>query len=134
LDPGGGGAQFTPTVSPHESTNAVLVACDMTGTYISKDGGVSWRMFQICAEDPASWSSDPVDPDVIYVKTIGLVGASTDRETPGQLVLPDPSTLIAIDMPDDHASERLVTNGPPRLNPSPRWRSIPPTPRRCTPP
>ena len=36
--PGGGGAMFHPTISPHD-VNTVLVACDMTGSYISHDGG-----------------------------------------------------------------------------------------------
>lgn len=38
LGPGGGGAQFYPAVSPHDP-NLVLVACDMTGAYISENGG-----------------------------------------------------------------------------------------------
>ena len=46
LGPGGGGAQFYPAVSPHDS-NLVLAACDMTGAYISKDGGNSWRVFNL---------------------------------------------------------------------------------------
>ena len=41
LGPGGGGAQFHPAVSPHDP-NLVLVACDMTGAYISENGGKSW--------------------------------------------------------------------------------------------
>jgi len=48
VGPGGGGAMFHPTVDPRD-TNEVLVACDMTGAYISHDGGRSWRML-ICAE------------------------------------------------------------------------------------
>ncbi|MEK7750633.1 MAG: hypothetical protein AAB654_01865 [Acidobacteriota bacterium] len=108
IGPGGGGAQFTPTVSPHDP-NVVLVACDMTGTYISKDGGVSWRMFNLRGRS-SLLVFDPVDPNVIYVKTIGL-WRSVDRGDTWKLVLPDPSTVIAIDMPDDHASERFVTIG-----------------------
>ena len=46
LGPGGGGAQFNPTVSPHDA-NRVLVSCDMTGAYITHDGGKSWRMFNL---------------------------------------------------------------------------------------
>ena len=34
VGPGGGGAMFHPTVSPHDP-NTVLVSCDMTGSYIS---------------------------------------------------------------------------------------------------
>jgi len=39
-------AQFFPEVSPHDP-NLVLVACDMTGAYISEDAGKSWRMFNL---------------------------------------------------------------------------------------
>ena len=46
LGPGGGGALFYPTISPH-NTNTVLVGCDMTGSYISGDAGESWRMFNL---------------------------------------------------------------------------------------
>src|SRR5664279_1681874 len=44
VGPGGGGAMFNATISPHDP-NEVLIACDMTGSYISHDGGSSWRMF-----------------------------------------------------------------------------------------
>src|SRR2546429_5817647 len=46
IGPGGGGAMFHPTVSPHNA-NTVLLNCDMTGAYISHDGGKSWRMFNL---------------------------------------------------------------------------------------
>jgi len=46
VGPGGGGAMFHPTISPHD-TNTVLIACDMTGSYISHDGGNTWRMFNL---------------------------------------------------------------------------------------
>ncbi len=46
IGPGGGGAMFNPTISPHD-TNTALVSCDMTGSYITHDGGRSWRMFNL---------------------------------------------------------------------------------------
>ncbi len=46
LGPGGGGAMFNPAISPHDP-NTVLVSCDMTGSYITHDGGQSWRMFNL---------------------------------------------------------------------------------------
>src|SRR5438552_18348247 len=46
LGPGGGGAMFNPTVSPHD-TNTVLVSCDMTGAYITHDRGRSWRVVDL---------------------------------------------------------------------------------------
>ena len=38
IGPGGGGAMFNPTISPHDP-NTVLVSCDMTGSYITQMGG-----------------------------------------------------------------------------------------------
>ncbi len=46
IGPGGGGAQFYPAISPHDAAR-VLVACDMTGTYLTENAGASWRMFNL---------------------------------------------------------------------------------------
>ena len=37
---------YHATISPHDPSE-VLVACDMTGAYMSHDGGHSWRMFNL---------------------------------------------------------------------------------------
>ena len=50
VGPGGGGAMFSPTVSPHDPDFA-FVSCDMTGSYITRDGGKSWRMFNLRGGD-----------------------------------------------------------------------------------
>jgi hypothetical protein len=36
----------TPAVSPH-NPNVVFVSCDMTGSYSTTNGGLSWRMFTL---------------------------------------------------------------------------------------
>jgi hypothetical protein len=36
IGPGGGGAMFHPTISPHDN-HTVLIACDMTVSYITHD-------------------------------------------------------------------------------------------------
>lgn len=67
IGPGGGGAQFNPTVSAVDP-NLVLVSCDMTGTYISTDGGDSWRMFNL--RGTARFIvTDTLDANIIYVAT-----------------------------------------------------------------
>src|SRR5256885_2758842 len=38
IGPGGGGATFHPSISPHDP-QTVLVSCDMTGSYITHDAG-----------------------------------------------------------------------------------------------
>jgi photosystem II stability/assembly factor-like uncharacterized protein len=40
---GGGGAMFTPAISPCDG-RVMMVNCDMSGAYITTDGGGSWRM------------------------------------------------------------------------------------------
>ena len=48
IGPGGGGTMIAPTVSPHDP-RIVVEHCDMTGGYITEDGGQSWRMFNLRA-------------------------------------------------------------------------------------
>ena len=73
---GGGGAMFWPAVSPHDP-DYVYVACDMTGSFVTYNGGVSWRMFSL--QGPVRYFVfDQVDPDVVYAKSIALF-KSTDR-------------------------------------------------------
>lgn len=67
IGPGGGGGNFLPTISPHDARR-VLVSCDMTGAYISNDGGRSWRMFNL-GGPVGFFLFDPVNPQVIYTKT-----------------------------------------------------------------
>ncbi len=43
---GGGGAMFYPAVSPH-NPDLVFVSCDMTGSYVTYNGGESWRAFNL---------------------------------------------------------------------------------------
>src|SRR5882672_9137992 len=70
LGPGGGGAMFHPTISPHDP-RFVLVACDMTGAYVTHDAGISWRMFSL--RQPARFFVfDPRDPKTVYAQTLGL--------------------------------------------------------------
>ena len=43
---GGGGAMFTPAISPVDG-KLMMVNCDMSGAYISADGGASWQMIHL---------------------------------------------------------------------------------------
>ena len=112
LGPGGGGAQFMPTISPHDP-NRVLVGCDMTGSYISNDGGGSWRMFNLRGRT-RFFVFDPGVPDTIYAQGIGL-WRSTNAGASWDLVYPGPASIKGIEMPDDHADERIMTATGPAL-------------------
>src|ERR1035438_1410309 len=70
IGPGGGGAMFNPTISPHDS-QTVLVSCDMTGAYITHDGGRSWRMFNLRGT-VRFFAFDPAQARTIYAAVDGL--------------------------------------------------------------
>src|SRR5439155_20890293 len=110
LGPGGGGAMFNPTVSPHDP-NTVLISCDMTGAYITHDGGQSWRMFNLRGV-VRFFVFDPLDPRVMYAQATGL-WRSTDAGDTWKLVYPKPEKITTIVMRSDHADEDLVTNADP---------------------
>jgi photosystem II stability/assembly factor-like uncharacterized protein len=111
IGPGGGGAMFNPTISPHDP-NTVLVSCDMTGAYITHDGGQSWRMFNLRGV-VRFFAFDPIDPKVIYAQATGL-WRSTDSGETWKLVYPKPAHIKKILMRSDHADEHLVAE-PDRL-------------------
>ena len=70
IGPGGGGAMFYPTISPHDP-RTVLVGCDMTGAYLTRDGGQTWRIINL-GQPPQFFVFDPIDAKVIYAKADGL--------------------------------------------------------------
>jgi photosystem II stability/assembly factor-like uncharacterized protein len=105
--PGGGGAMYHATISPHDP-NEVLVACDMTGAYISHDGGHSWRMFNLRGT-VGFFAFDPLKPHTIYAGTHGLWRSTDDGES-WKLIWPRPSTVSGIRMNPDHADETIVSD------------------------
>jgi photosystem II stability/assembly factor-like uncharacterized protein len=113
IGPGGGGAMFNPTISPHDR-NTVLVSCDMTGSYITHDGGQSWRMFNLRGV-VRFFAFDPIDPKVIYAQATGL-WRSTDSGETWKLVYPQPARIKEIVMRADHADENLAAEPDPLKN------------------
>jgi len=110
LGPGGGGAMFNPTVSPHDP-NTVLISCDMTGAYITHDGGQSWRMFNLRGV-VRFFVFDPLDAKMMYAQASGL-WRSTDAGETWKLVYPNPKKIKTIVMRADHADENLVADPDP---------------------
>ncbi|MGD0522817.1 MAG: hypothetical protein ABSA48_16285 [Terracidiphilus sp.] len=110
VGPGGGGAMFHPTVDPRD-TNEVLVACDMTGAYISHDGGRSWRMFNLRGT-VRFFAFDPLRPHVIYAATRALWRSTDDGES-WDLFWPKPSTVDGVSMNSDHADETVLSASNP---------------------
>src|SRR5437660_5512692 len=110
IGPGGGGAMFHPTISPHDP-NTVLLNCDMTGSYISHDGGQSWRMFNLRGV-VRFFVFDPQDRNVLYAQADGL-WRSRDRGDTWNLVYPKASSVKEIKMSSDHADEDLIAEPNP---------------------
>src|SRR5262249_47766227 len=106
VGPGGGGAMFHATISPHDSTEA-LIACDMTGSYITHDGGRSWRMFNL--RGPVRFFAfDPLQAKTIYAGNQGLWRSTDDGES-WNLIWPRPST-VDVRMNSDHADETFISD------------------------
>lgn len=104
---GGGGAMFHATVSPF-NTDVALVACDMTGSFITYNGGTSWRIFNLRA--PVDFFVfDPLDSNIIYANGIALF-KSTDHGNTWNAVYPSLAHIKAVVAKGDHASEVIVTD------------------------
>ncbi len=110
IGPGGGGAMFNPTISPHDA-NTVLVSCDMTGSYISHNGGKTWRMFNLRGV-VNFFVFDPKDPKTIYAHATGL-WRSTDDGNHWSLIYPNPSAVKGVKMASDHADEDILAEPDP---------------------
>ncbi len=110
VGPGGGGAMFHATISPHDWKEA-LIACDMTGSYITHDGGQSWRMFNL--RGPVKFFAfDPLRSDTIYAGTEALWRSNDDGES-WRLIWPVPATVRGVRMSSDHADETIVAEPNP---------------------
>lgn len=106
IGPGGGGGVSKPTVSPFDE-KLVLTHCDMTGAYITHDGGESWRMFNLWTV-PTDFEFDPLDPNTIYVATRGyrhsedrgsglsMLFRSRDRGQRWMIIYPDIEKAVKV--------------------------------------
>lgn len=110
LGPGGGGAMFNPTISPHDP-NTVLISCDMTGSYITHDGGRTWRMFNLRGVVDF-FVFDPLDSKTMYAHATGL-WRSTDDGEHWNIVYPSPSAVKGVQMNSDHSDEHILADPDP---------------------
>jgi photosystem II stability/assembly factor-like uncharacterized protein len=87
LGPGGGGAIYTPVISPHDP-NVAMVTCDMGGVYMTRDGGRHWRVLpQMHLGHAVAFSS--TDPNVAYVGLSLKVFRTMDMGVTWQAVTAD---------------------------------------------
>jgi len=109
IGPGGGGTMRRPAVSPHDA-NVVVLGCDMTGAYLTHDGGASWRMINF-GTVPTAFAFDPATPATIYAGA-GAVYRSDDSGRTWRMVLPDPAKHTAARAIGDHGDRVVFTEDP----------------------
>lgn len=71
IGPGGGGGVFIPTISPFD-TNFVFAKGDMTGAFVTYDGGKNWRMFNLMTV-ASDFEFDPSDSKTVYASSRGYL-------------------------------------------------------------
>lgn len=79
LGPGGGGAIFIPTIS-YKSPDNFLLRCDMTGSYLTRDGGASYQQINF-AGGASSYAYDPIDSNIVYIGSAALNRSSDGGKT-----------------------------------------------------
>jgi photosystem II stability/assembly factor-like uncharacterized protein len=109
VGPGGGGTMRRPAISPHDP-KVVVLGCDMTGAYITSDGGASWRMFSF-GSVPTAFAFDPSRPQTIYAGA-EAVYRSDDSGRSWRMVLPDPAKNTVAKSIGDHGDRVLFTDDP----------------------
>jgi hypothetical protein len=107
VGPGGGGTTIGPTISPHDS-NLVVEHCDMTGGYITRDNGQSWRIFNLRG-GIGVLAFDPADAQVIYAGNAAL-WRSSDAGQSWKMLFPNPGNNTVEHQLSDHADYRLTTS------------------------
>jgi photosystem II stability/assembly factor-like uncharacterized protein len=110
---GGGGAMFNPAVSPH-NVNYAYVSCDMSQSFVTYNGGDSWRMFNLRGA-VHFYVFDPLDSNVVYANSIALF-RSNDKGNTWNMIYPDPSEILGIATKGDEADEYLITKDSTRKN------------------
>jgi len=109
IGPGGGGTMLAPTISPHDP-NLVVEHCDMTGGYITHDGGQSWRIFGLRTVIE-TFTYDPHDAKVIYAGNEAL-WRSDDTGRSWRMVLPNPARKTVEHQNGDHSEYSLTSEDP----------------------
>jgi photosystem II stability/assembly factor-like uncharacterized protein len=109
MGPGGGGTMRRPAISPHDP-RFVVEGCDMTGSYITRDAGLSWRLFHL-GWVVESFAFDPTDPAVLYAAN-GALWRSADAGRTWALVFPDPGRNTVEHGWGDHADSVFTSDDP----------------------
>ena len=106
LGPGGGGAVFIPTFS-FDDPEKFLLRCDMTGSYLTNDGGNSYQQINF-AGGASCYAFDPNEPNTIYIGT-ALLNKSTDGGKTWEPFFPKRNEIIREIYQGDHADYGIET-------------------------
>ncbi|MGD0732129.1 MAG: hypothetical protein ABR956_12765 [Terracidiphilus sp.] len=109
VGPGGGGTTIGPVISPLDSS-LVAEHCDMTGGYVTRDNGLSWRMFNL-RSGIGVLAFDPSDAHVIYAGNKAL-WRSADAGRTWTMLLPNPGRNTVEHQTSDHSDYDLTTDDP----------------------
>ena len=107
LGPGGGGATYIPTFS-YEDINNFFIRCDMTGAYMTNDGGKSYQQINY-PNGSYSFAFDPEDSKTMYIGSRSLNKSSDGGET-WERIFPFKENIIEEKFSGDHADFNLITN------------------------
>ncbi|HUQ64632.1 MAG TPA: hypothetical protein VM101_00655, partial [Flavitalea sp.] len=101
MGPGGGGATFIPTFS-YQSPDNFIIRCDMTGSYITDNGGGSYH--QVNFQNGASaFAYDPGNKTTIYIGA-SFLHRSTDGGKTWKQLFPKNEDIVKESYFSDHAS------------------------------
>jgi hypothetical protein len=76
MGPGGGGAIVYANINPQDDDN-IMLSCDMASTFISKDGGASFKSHLFW--DFTKFDYNPHDPNIVYAYNRQQVYISRDK-------------------------------------------------------
>ena len=107
LGPGGGGATFIPTFS-HESPDNFTIRCDMTGAYITNNGGKNYHQVNF-ANGSSAFAYDPNKKNIIYIGG-NFLHRSTDGGKTWEQLFPKKEDIVKESYFSDHASYFATVN------------------------
>ena len=105
VGPGGGGSTFIPTFS-YQNANDFFIKCDMTGSYLTHNGGNSYQQFN--HENGSScFAFDPSDPNTLYIGS-DYLSQSKDGGKTWIRIFPKKEDILKETFHGDHANYRIT--------------------------